>query len=624
MSVWDGFMEYAVSFITDVMNSVSEDFAGAFARNQLRPLLKVQNPYGGVSADAAWTSIFEISIVLLPILVAASLIVWPFSDEREGGLMGMVVRLVVVLLFIGISQPAWAFAIDATNAVTLAILDAPIAHGGDIGIFEHPELQEATWKLKVATSLVSVVFVAISLILTLFLLLMRWYIVWLVYIGTPFFAVLWFAGRGPLESVGNFAGTFLRMGVYALLAGPVIALIVMVFSVIEAGGLVQTAEGYSALLAFLIQLCLTFLFPFMLAVVTWKMISWAGQPIGAGEAAAAGTLTAGALATAAVGGVATLATGGTGGVAGGGAAAAGGGAAAAGSGGAAAAGSGGVAAAGSSGAAAAGSSGAAGASSAGGLSGKLGALANSGAGKTANAVGNKIASANPYGGLQGKFQAASDKLETANADLATAGEQADVLDGATPGKSLDLGKAHETGLLPSAPAEDAEADIQTDEESGALMASYTGEDGNQHSVDLTEKRQEVDTNQRDAESRRSEAKAAKADISNKAFTRPQRATAAAGAVARGGGQVGKKGGKAAAKVSKVGAKASLTAMKIGAGGMVGASMGNPYLSYSFSQRGRKKLITSNKKDEVEEYGKATGGKPGNGEGESHHGRDGGF
>ena len=66
-------------------------------------------------------------------MIALALIAWPFSEDRESGLLDLVVRVVMILLFIGISQPAWGFAIDATNAVTVAILNLDPGSGVNYG-----------------------------------------------------------------------------------------------------------------------------------------------------------------------------------------------------------------------------------------------------------------------------------------------------------------------------------------------------------------------------------------------------------------------------------------------------------------------------------------------------------
>lgn len=575
-----GMWEAFVSFFTGIFTGIFKDFSTTLTRALIRNLLRVESPYNSPAADAAWQGVFEISLVLVPILVAASLIVWPFSEEREGGMMGMIVRLVAIMFFIGISKPAWSFAIDATNAVTIAILNTNVETGQMYGFSSDVLGTYATnksFELKFIVSIFAGLLAFIGVILATFLLVMRWYLIWLVYIGTPLFAVLWFAGRGPLESIGKFAATFLRMGIYSLLAGPVIALVVLTFSVIENGGIMQAADGVgSSIAALSVELILMFIFPFMLVIVTWKMISWAGQPIGAGEAAGMGIMAAAALATAGAGVAA--------GAVGGGAAAAGGGAAAAGGGGgAAAAGSGasGAASAGASasgaGASASGATGATGANAGGSLSSKLAGKADS----AISSVANKANQYNPVGALGDKINEQKEDLNAAEQDAAQAAEQSDILNAATPGGSFNLEAANDAGILEEPPADGAEAQVATDG-SGALTASYTGKDGGQHSVDLTQKAQEADAASIDAGKRKSAAKGRLESLTNKQGSKTGKAAKAAGAGTRGSWKVG-----------KAIAKPTAAATKIGTGAMVGAATGNPYLGYSMSRRAADKMISAN-------------------------------
>ncbi|WP_042665986.1 hypothetical protein, partial [Haloferax sp. ATB1] len=312
----DSVAEAIWGWLIDTLNVAASEMSSALTDELLKGLLKVPNPHGSTAANGAWTGIFEISLVLLPIMIALALIAWPFSEDRESGLMDLVVRTVMVLLFIGVSQPAWGFAIDATNAVTMAILnldpDPGVAnYGYGNGLVGAPTTF-ATWTLKFIVSIVAAILAVLSLLLALFFLLLRWFMIWMAYIGTPFFAVVWFVGRGPFKSVGSVGATFMRMGVFALLAGPIIAIIVLAFQVIEHGGILQATGGSSDSAGAMIQnvagetglifaeLALMLLFPVVLIVAIWKLISWAGQPIGVGEAAAVATMAV----TAAVGGAA--------------------------------------------------------------------------------------------------------------------------------------------------------------------------------------------------------------------------------------------------------------------------------------------------------------------------------
>ena len=307
----------------------------------LKPLLNI-DPAIMTSAQVttAWDDVFRLSIALLPILIAAGLIAMPFSQDREASLWNMVARVVAVIFFIAISQPLFGFLIEASNAVTNALAPATfvLTFNADLG---------GSWGstlglgVEVVALLVAVPLMLIATILASVLLVLRQFIVVTVAVGAPFFAVLWYANWGPMKAISNFAATWLRMGVYALLVGPIIALVMRVFNAIATGGISATGD----IADFYVSAALALIFPIILFVVIWKTIGWAGQPLGVD---AAFTMTvAAAIAATGVGAVAVGAGAGSAAVSSasssGSGAAGGGSAGGASSGGAGAAGSGGAA-----------------------------------------------------------------------------------------------------------------------------------------------------------------------------------------------------------------------------------------------------------------------------------------
>ena len=307
----------------------------------LKPLLNI-DPAIMTSAQVttAWDDVFRLSIALLPILIAAGLIAMPFSQDREASLWNMVARVVAVIFFIAISQPLFGFLIEASNAVTNALAPATfvLTFNADLG---------GSWGstlglgVEVVALLVAVPLMLIATILASVLLVLRQFIVVTVAVGAPFFAVLWYANWGPMKAISNFAATWLRMGVYALLVGPIIALVMRVFNAIATGGISATGD----IADFYVSAALALIFPIILFVVIWKTIGWAGQPLGVD---AAFTMTvAAAIAATGVGAVAVGAGAGSAAVSSasssGSGAAGGGSAGGASSGGAGAAGSGGTA-----------------------------------------------------------------------------------------------------------------------------------------------------------------------------------------------------------------------------------------------------------------------------------------
>jgi type IV secretion system protein TrbL len=274
----------------------------------LKPLLTIEpSIISSVQVTTAWDDVFRLSIALLPILIAGGLIAMPFSQDRETSLWNMVARVVAVIFFIAISQPLFGFLIEASNAVTNALAPPTfvLTFNADLG---------GSWGstlglgVEVIALLVAVPLMFIATIIASVLLVLRQFIVVTVAVGAPFFAVLWYANWGPMKSISNFAATWLRMGVYALLVGPIIALVMRVFNVIATGGI--SASGDVA--SFYVSAALALIFPIILFVVIWKTIGWAGQPLGVD---AAFTMTvAAAIAATGVGAVAVGAGAGSGAV----------------------------------------------------------------------------------------------------------------------------------------------------------------------------------------------------------------------------------------------------------------------------------------------------------------------
>ncbi|MFC6874268.1 hypothetical protein [Halobellus marinus] len=90
--------EAIFGFFADLAEAIAIEVSTALTDELIKGLLKIPNPYESATAANAWTGIFEISLVLLPIMIALALIAWPFSEDRESGLLDLVVRVVMILL----------------------------------------------------------------------------------------------------------------------------------------------------------------------------------------------------------------------------------------------------------------------------------------------------------------------------------------------------------------------------------------------------------------------------------------------------------------------------------------------------------------------------------------------
>jgi type IV secretion system protein TrbL len=597
----DSIAEAIFGWLADTAHEIANSLATGLTDELIKGLLKVPNPYESPAADGAWNGMFEISLVLLPIMIALALIAWPFSEDRESGLMDLVVRTVMVLLFIGISQPAWGFAIDATNAVTMAILNLDPSAGTETGYGYGSGLvgapaEASTWVLKFIVSIVAAILAVLSLLLALFFLLLRWFMIWMAYIGTPFFAVVWFVGRGPFKSVGSVGATFMRMGVFALLGGPIIAIIVLAFQVIEHGGILQATGGASDSAGGAIQnaagevglifaeLALMLLFPVVLIVAIWKLISWAGQPIGVGEAAAVATMAVTAAVGGAVAGV------------GGGAAAGGSGSAAGGSGGAAAGGAAGGSGASASGAgASAGSAGSANVGAGGsGLSSRMTARAKGAVNTVRQGAHQQATKRIGHYGTSEKLDSAQSALSEVQGEHEAASSQAKFIQNAMANEEMDMAEAKKQGFLDAEPMETQRPKFKTDPDTLDRKMTYMGTDGASRSVNLTQKYRAAKADQQDASDRIT---TAQNDVATNS-ARKRRV------------ETGKKGARA-------GKNAGVFTTKTSAAAMVGGIGGNSYLAYSMGRRAGQPMIGSNGPQQnqnqdpnhrLSDFGKATSGQ----------------
>jgi hypothetical protein len=296
----------------------------------------VENPYGSDAAFQAWMDSFEVALAIFPIMIILGLLSMPFADEQKTSLWRQGLRAVGVIVLIALSRPLIGFGVDFANILTHALMP----DGGDLLDLMNPLNQMGN---AIGLGLVYVLLgtkffglAAIALLVTLLLLQFRTFMIYVVYIMSPMLAVFWYADWGLLESVHEFANKFARMGIYSLLVGPIVAVIYRTLLVIGLSGFDSSfgsAEWVSAIWS---QLVMTLLLPFLLIATVWKLISWAGEPLGVGNAITGALVAAGAALTAGAGALGGVA-GGAGSVAGagggaGGAAGAGGGAAGAGSG----------------------------------------------------------------------------------------------------------------------------------------------------------------------------------------------------------------------------------------------------------------------------------------------------
>jgi type IV secretion system protein TrbL len=275
----------------------------------LTPLLKVVNPATSTKAVAAWQSSFKLAVALFPLMIVVGLLSMPWADREKAHLWRQGFRIVSVILIIAISKPVVGVGVDAMNAVTMQIAPDQFRVSFDPAAYGIGTNIGGTMAL-IAAYFAAAVLMLIATPLSIFALALRTYIVYIVFLGAPIWAVMWYPDWGFGVHIHKFAAKVGRMGVYSLLAGPLLAAALRGMDVIMAGGVVQAGSGSGAT-KFWTQLVLVCAVPFVLVAIVFKTISWAGQPMGIGKAV--GMVTTAAMAA---GGAAAGAAAGKGAVAG--------------------------------------------------------------------------------------------------------------------------------------------------------------------------------------------------------------------------------------------------------------------------------------------------------------------
>jgi hypothetical protein len=260
--------------------------------------LHVENPYGVPQANEAWMNSFEVALAIFPVMIILGLLSMPFADEQKTSLWRQGLRIVGVIAIIAVSRPLMGFAVDLSNTMTTALMPSgtdlinifnPLSSG--MGALSNVMSGIALGAVILFIGWYSLIAVGIVLVL----LEIRVFFIYLVYIATPVLAVFWYADWGLLESVNEFANKWARMGIYTLLSGPIIAIIFRTMVVLADGALVSGSDGMAeGVAAFWTQFILVTCFPIIMIAAVWKIVSWAGEPIGAGQALTGMTMAFGA------------------------------------------------------------------------------------------------------------------------------------------------------------------------------------------------------------------------------------------------------------------------------------------------------------------------------------------
>jgi hypothetical protein len=260
--------------------------------------LHVENPYGVPKANEAWMNSFEVALAIFPVMIILGLLSMPFAEEQKTSLWRQGLRIVGVIAIIAVSRPLMGFGVDLSNTMVTALMPTGTDLLNVINPFSAGMGSLSNVMSGFALALVIWFIGWYSLIavgIVLVLLELRVFFIYLVYIASPVLAVFWYADWGLLESVNEFANKWARMGIYTLLSGPIIAIIFRTMVVIADGALMQGADGMAeGVAAFWSQFILVTCFPIIMIAAIWKIVSWAGEPIGAGQAMTGMTMAFGA------------------------------------------------------------------------------------------------------------------------------------------------------------------------------------------------------------------------------------------------------------------------------------------------------------------------------------------
>ena len=249
----------------------------------LRPFLRVVNPATSSSATTAWQSSFELALALFPLMIVIGLLSMPWADREKAHLWRQGFRIVTVVLLIAVSKPVIGVGVDAMNAVTMELAPQQFELSFDPSADQYGvEDVGGTFGL-IAAYFVAAILMMIATPLAILGLVLRTYIIYIVFMGAPILAVFWYPDWGFGAHLNKFATKFGRMGIYSLLAGPLLAIALKAMKVIMNGGVIQASSGNGAT-EFWTQLVLIMMTPFVLVAIVLKSISWAGQPLGIGKA----------------------------------------------------------------------------------------------------------------------------------------------------------------------------------------------------------------------------------------------------------------------------------------------------------------------------------------------------
>ena len=236
---------------------------------------------------ALWEKSARAALALLPLMVTLGLLTMPWADKEKASPWRMGFRFVTVLLLIAISDPVLSLLIDVGNDLTvfLAPNDYRIAHS-PASLNSYGWASGTSDVLRTFLLGILAVEMLLAVILGALALSLRLFIVYYVFAAAPILAALWYPNWSVGKSISKFAAKQARMGLFAVLSGPVIALILAVGEKVIEGTLLLSEDAGTAggIGRFWMNISLTILIPFIVVFAVVKMLKKAGEPIGIGSA----------------------------------------------------------------------------------------------------------------------------------------------------------------------------------------------------------------------------------------------------------------------------------------------------------------------------------------------------
>jgi type IV secretion system protein TrbL len=236
------------------------------------------------AAQNAWSHSLEIAFLLFPIFIILGMLSMPFAERQKTRLWRQGLRIVGVIGIIAVSKPVIGFGIEMSNILTMAFMPSTseimkvLAPGAPIAAVAAAALTSVG--MVIIGGLVAGFSIIAMGVIVIFL-QFRQFFINVVYIASPILAVFWYIDWGLLEDVNEFAAKWGRMGLFTILSGPIIGIIFRASVVTFEQGLATADSGLASLISSLVLLAIV---PLLLIAATWKMVSWAGEPVGASQA----------------------------------------------------------------------------------------------------------------------------------------------------------------------------------------------------------------------------------------------------------------------------------------------------------------------------------------------------